>query len=41
MFEVGKHYYITYGIGDDVGSSGFTILEVDMPLLKAEGPRGL
>jgi hypothetical protein len=41
MFEVGKHYYITHGIGDDVGSSGFTILEIDMPLIKAEGPPGM
>ena len=41
MFEVGKRYYITHGFGDDVGSSGFTILEVDMPLIKAEGPPGM
>jgi hypothetical protein len=41
MFEVGKKYRITHGQGDDVGYSGFTVLEVDMPLIKAEGPPGM
>jgi hypothetical protein len=41
MFEIGKTYRITHGEGDDVGSSGFTVLDVSMPLIKAEGPPGI
>jgi hypothetical protein len=37
MFEIGRYYRITTGIGDDVGYGIFRVLEVDLPLIKVEG----
>lgn len=37
MFEVGRSYRITTGIGDNEGYSVFTVLAYEAPLLKIDG----
>lgn len=37
MFEVGKSYRITTGVGEHEGYSSFTVLGWEAPLLKVEG----
>lgn len=40
MFEVGRRYEITTGIGDEIGSSTSKVLAWEHPLLKIETPTG-
>lgn len=40
MFEVGKAYRFKIGIADDVWEGVETVLEIEGPLLKLEGPPG-
>ena len=40
MFEVGKPYYITTGYADHAGSSVYTIVEVNLPLIKVSSIAG-
>jgi hypothetical protein len=40
MFEVGRYYRITTGVGEDVGHGIFRVLEVDLPLIKVQGDVG-
>lgn len=37
MFEVGKTYRITTGIGENEGYSSYIVLAYEAPLLKVEG----
>lgn len=40
LFEVGKKYRFKIGLADDVGEGVETVLAVDGPLIKLEGPPG-
>lgn len=40
MFEVGKRYRITTGIGDEIGYSTSKVLAWERPLLTIETPTG-
>lgn len=36
MFEVGQHYRISTGVGEEIGHGVFRVLEVEGPLVKIE-----
>ena len=40
MFEVGRRYQITTGVGDEIGYSTSTVLAWEAPLLKIQTPTG-
>lgn len=37
MFEVGRHYRISTGVGEDTGHGFFRVLEIEGVLIKVEG----
>lgn len=40
MFEVGRYYQITTGVGDEIGYSTSKVLAWESPLLKIHTPTG-
>lgn len=40
MFEVGKDYWIETGIAENPGTSVYTLVEIDLPLIKVENGGG-
>ena len=40
MFEIGKHYELTYGYGDTEGTSVFLVTAWEHPLLKVSSVEG-
>lgn len=37
LFEVGRRYRISTGVGDEIGHGLFRVIAIDGPLLKLEG----